>query len=212
MCGRDGWKSVDRRRGIRLAACFMSKSPATNPIVFRSESEAMTMAIGESLAKKLRGGDALALEGPLGSGKTCFVRGLARGLGLDPSTVSSPTFVICQEYSARLPFSSSLTLAHIDAYRLSGPGELETIGWNELLEAKDVVIAVEWPSRIAKALPTRRIEIQFEHVGEHARSVTLAIPGELTDRFQDLNLATIDSKATSAARCRTCGKQVDASS
>ena len=158
------------------------------------------MALAAALAAHLRAGDVLALEGPLGSGKTCFVRGLAQGLGLDPSAVSSPTFVIMQEYRrskskvesrkakvgkprskiqiadppGRNP-KSLITLVHIDAYRVNGADDLETIGWSELLQAPDIIIAIEWPSRIGSALPANRIDVTFAHEGEHTRSITITI-------------------------------------
>ncbi len=130
---------------------------------FQSTSEQQTLDLAAALAQRLIPGDIIGLEGPLGSGKTCFVRGLARGLGIDPAQVSSPTFVIVHEYEARL--------YHLDAYRLQGgtPEELESIGWTELLlaaarrdgesggaaKAGGAVIAIEWPSRIGLALPDK---------------------------------------------------------
>ena len=140
------------------------------------------MAMAAALAGQLRAGDVIALEGPLGSGKTCFVRGLAKGLGIDPSAVSSPTFVICQEYEGKKSKTknpkSSITLVHIDAYRVNGPDELETIGWSELPQAPDAIIAIEWPSRIGSALPAKRIDVTFAHEGERARSIAIAIAGD----------------------------------
>ncbi len=138
-------------------------------------SEAETVALARTLAGRLTGGEMICLEGELGSGKTCFVRGLAAGLGLDPSAVCSPTFVIWREYDDHAP----LKLVHVDAFRLSGPQELESIGFDELLAAPDVVVAVEWPSRIKSALPARRIDVLLEHTGETSRRVTLTAPREL---------------------------------
>jgi tRNA threonylcarbamoyl adenosine modification protein YjeE len=182
----------------------------------RSESEAQTMAIARTIAGELRGGQVIALEGPLGSGKTCFVRGLAAGLGLDSKSVSSPTFVICQEYDRprsadrRDSQAMLIPLVHIDAYRLSGPEDLETIGWSEMLEARDTVIAVEWPSRIAAALPTDRIEVTFEHTGEHSRLLTISgLAGGAMERLKSLGNAS-GAASTAAAVCRICGKPVPA--
>ena len=78
-----------------------------SPLQYHSESEIQTMELAASVARILQAGDLVALDGPLGSGKTCFVRGLVRGLGLDQSSVSSPTFVICQEYATPSPESKS---------------------------------------------------------------------------------------------------------
>lgn len=173
----------------------------------RSDSESQTMEIARTIAGHLRGGQVIALEGPLGSGKTCFVRGLAVGLGLNPGSVSSPTFVICQEYDNGP--SPRNTLVHIDAYRLSGPDELDTIGWSEMLEAADAVIAIEWPSRIAAALPGDRIEVTFEHAGEHTRLMTIGgLSSSMAERLK--TLVDPSSKLDKAAApCRICGRTVE---
>ena len=113
-----------------------------------SPSEDETLRLAAALGEQLRGGELISLEGQLGSGKTCFVRGLAAGLGLDATEVCSPSFIICREYS-----DSRLKLVHVDAFRLKGPHDLDAIGWDELLESDDHVIVVEWPSRIREALP-----------------------------------------------------------
>ncbi len=146
-----------------------------------TEHAEATMRLAAELASRLVPGDLLALDGPLGSGKTCFVRGLAGGLGIDPREVSSPTFVLCHEYAGR----DGLTLAHLDAYRLSGPEELETIGWDDLLAVPGTILAIEWPSRIASALEGRAvIEIIFEHVDDHTRRIEFRIPESLRDRLE----------------------------
>jgi len=206
-------------------------------IQIETDSEAQTLALAIALAKQLRAGDVLALEGPLGSGKTRFVRGLAQGLGIDPHTVSSPTFIILQRYSQSASPSNrttgsrqhiavhesrdSLVLFHIDAYRLSGPDELDTIGFTELLESPDAIIAIEWPSRIASALndiASRRIDITFAHTGMHSRSIHITGSPEFMTRAQEADLgasnrnprreAASDDAMTSSIACRTCGKPI----
>ena len=102
----------------------------------RSETE--TAALGRELGRTLRPGAVVLLDGPLGAGKTAFVRGLAEGLGCDPDAVSSPTFTIIQEYPGRL------TLEHVDLYRLT-PAEVDELALEELIEGQ--VVAVEWPDR-----------------------------------------------------------------
>jgi tRNA threonylcarbamoyl adenosine modification protein YjeE len=134
--------------------------------ISRSEQETLDFAI--QFAKKLSSPAILLLSGELGAGKTCFVRGLCEGLGGDPSQVNSPTFVIMQEYEIQ----NDQRLVHIDAYRLSGPEELESIGWDELLEDKNAIIAIEWPSRIADAIPEHSNEIRIEHVDLHTRRIS----------------------------------------
>jgi len=120
--------------------------------------ERETEQLGAAIGRTLRGGDVLALEGPLGAGKTRLVRGIAAGLGLDPAEVSSPTYVLVQEYG---PSPAGLTVAHADAYRLDDSASLESIGWDELVGEPDVVTIVEWASRIADALPATTVWIDL---------------------------------------------------
>ena len=134
--------------------------------VTKSEQETLNVAI--EFAKCLVPGNVVLLSGELGAGKTCFVRGLCEGLGGNPSHVNSPTFVIMQEYDIK----NECRLVHIDAYRLSGEEELETIGWEELLQEKDIIIAIEWPSKIAGAIPENAVTVQIEHVDINTREIT----------------------------------------
>ena len=134
-----------------------------------------TEAWAEGLARTLKGGDILALEGDLGAGKTTLVRGLAAGLGIDPAKVSSPTFALMNEYDPR--DGSGLTLVHIDAYRMNGPEELAGLGWDRLIEDNSIIIAVEWPSKVEGALPPERTTtITLEHIGDGERAITLTPP------------------------------------
>ena len=95
-----------------------------------TKSEQETHAFALEFAKHISTPRLILLSGELGAGKTCFVRGLCEGLGGDPRQVSSPTFAIMQEYD----IAKNQRLIHIDAYRLSGEEELESIGWDELLQ------------------------------------------------------------------------------
>jgi tRNA threonylcarbamoyladenosine biosynthesis protein TsaE len=170
-------------------------------IVTRSERE--TMAVAAALASHLRGGDMIALTGQLGSGKTCFVRGLAAGLGADPADVSSPTFIICQEYESEAVDA----LVHVDAYRLSHSRELASIGWDDLLASESIVIAVEWADRIVDALPRQYITIDFEHIDTERRALTLTVPGSFADRVGFSRVAD-DLSSTLTRSCPTCGAAV----
>ena len=142
-------------------------------------SEVEMMALAEALGQALEGGELIALEGALGAGKTRFVQGLSRGLGLDAAAVCSPSFVICRRHGDRL--------AHVDAFRLQGPQELSTIGWDELVGDDAVVIAVEWSNRIAAALPASRIDVRLEHAGPDTRSVIIKASEDLSDRLQRID-------------------------
>jgi tRNA threonylcarbamoyl adenosine modification protein YjeE len=99
-------------------------------------------------------GIAVVLSGPLGAGKTIFAKGVAAGLGIDPNSVTSPSFAICSEYD--LP--GGRRLAHLDGYRLASATELEGAGFLDLLVAGTVVL-VEWGERFRDALPADRLEI-----------------------------------------------------
>jgi tRNA threonylcarbamoyladenosine biosynthesis protein TsaE len=98
----------------------------------------------------------VSLVGPLGAGKTAFVKGLAEGLGVDPAHVASPTFVIASEYDA-----PRCRLAHVDLYRVESEAELEAVGFLDLL-APGAVVAVEWADRFPAALPADRLELRIE--------------------------------------------------
>jgi tRNA threonylcarbamoyladenosine biosynthesis protein TsaE len=110
-----------------------------------SENERDTEALGAALAQRLAPGSVVAFTGDLGAGKTAFVRGMARGLGI-PARVTSPTFTIVNEYEGgRLP------LFHFDMYRLSSSEELFDIGWEDFLR-RGGICAVEWSENITDAL------------------------------------------------------------
>jgi len=98
----------------------------------------------------------LSLIGPLGAGKTAFVKGLAEGLGIDPAGVSSPTFVIANQYESL----DGRQLAHVDLYRLETVSELDDVGFLDMLEPGGIV-AVEWGDRLPDALPQDRLELRI---------------------------------------------------
>ncbi len=136
-------------------------------MAYLSHSVEETESIAAELAATLVAGDCVALEGPLGAGKTQFVRGLAVALGANPRAVSSPTFVLLNIYRG-----GRLTLFHLDAYRTAGADDFDAIGFSELLEQRGVVV-VEWADRIERILPGRRIWVVIEVVGENDRRLTI---------------------------------------
>lgn len=128
----------------------------------RSPSASATREAGLRLGVALGEEDlVLGLVGPLGAGKTLFVKGLAEGLGLDPGLVASPTFVIANEY----PLADGRRLVHVDCYRLERMEELENAGWLDWLPPRSVV-AVEWPDRIEGVLPREHLRIELSRAGE----------------------------------------------
>jgi tRNA threonylcarbamoyladenosine biosynthesis protein TsaE len=138
-----------------------------NRRVRTSHSVRETEQIAAELAHRLGGGECVALYGELGAGKTQFTRGIVRGLGGDPQTVSSPTFVLLNVYD-----TGRLKVFHLDAYRISGAEDFESIGFAELLDQGGVVV-VEWPAKIEALLPARRIEVQLRTISPHVRRIEI---------------------------------------
>lgn len=176
-------------------------NPQLTHTVIESNSVEDTMALGATFAKHVKSGDCIALIGELGAGKTQFVRGLARGLGLDPARVSSPTFVFLQEYDPPNHAPDTPVLAHVDAYRLVGEDDLASIGWEGDGEElrRGAVLVVEWADRIPNALCTDRLEVNLIHHG-NGRTITLTPHGNWRDRLTDMKTPH------PTARCPICQK------
>lgn len=132
-----------------------------------TSSVAETEKVAEDLAVSLRGGDVVLLSGELGAGKTAFVRGLARGLGVDPQEVASPTFVLVTSYPGRL------RLHHADLYRLAGNGDDRELGLEEL-PGPSGVLAVEWAERLSFRPWVRATSVRLEHAGEDRRRIQIS--------------------------------------
>ena len=136
--------------------------------VFTTSSPAGTAELGRTLAGRLRAGDCVALTGGLGAGKTVLVRGIAQGLGLaDDRMVSSPTYVLVQEYPAAVP------VYHLDLYRMGSPeAEIGQLGLEEMLA--DGVVLIEWAERAEAALPRPHWRISIDVTSRRARRFTLS--------------------------------------
>ena len=132
-----------------------------------------TEHLAEQLGTIAVPGLVIALVGDLGAGKTTFVRGLARGLEIDPAVVSSPTFVLIHEYDGRLP------MFHFDPYRLTNLASWVELGVDEYIES-DGVCVIEWANRVEHYLPDDRLGIQFEHIGEQERRITVDPGGPIS--------------------------------
>jgi tRNA threonylcarbamoyladenosine biosynthesis protein TsaE len=131
-----------------------------------SDSPEASTAAGEALGARLGPGDVVALTGELGAGKTCFVQGLVRGLGVT-TAATSPTFVLVNEYRGRLP------VHHVDAYRTQSLTELLDFGFDELLAGSGVTV-VEWADRCEALLPPRTIRVRIEGIGDEPRRITIS--------------------------------------
>ena len=136
-----------------------------------SKSTDQTLELGEKLAKHLRKGDIVCLEGDLGSGKTTLIKGIAQGLKIAPEKVNSPTFVLMNAYHGRLP------LYHFDLYRLEAIHEISSIGYEEFLYG-DGVAVIEWAERLGQLTPKEYLRVELKHKSENERSIKLSAVGK----------------------------------
>jgi tRNA threonylcarbamoyladenosine biosynthesis protein TsaE len=134
-------------------------------VVTHSEQE--TFALAKELARGLKPGEFVLLHGDLGAGKTVFVRGLAAGLGIDPDSVTSPTFVLIQHYIGPTP------LIHADLYRLESGAAVDDLGLEDI--SSGGVVAVEWAERMPRS-PERSVVVTIEDAGDDRRRITIAEP------------------------------------
>jgi tRNA threonylcarbamoyladenosine biosynthesis protein TsaE len=141
-------------------------------IITRSPEE--TVRLGEKLAPFLKGGTVIALRGTLGAGKTCLAGGIARGLGVT-ETVTSPTYTIIHEYEGAIPFY------HIDAYRLSGDGEFESLGAEDMLFGEGVTV-IEWSERIPLSIPPDAWVIELSLIEDGGRIIRIGAASPVLDR------------------------------
>lgn len=139
--------------------------------IFLTNSPKETEEVAARLSESLKGGEVIAFRGDLGMGKTCFMRGLARGMGYN-GDVTSPTFNLINEYiGGRLP------IFHFDMYRISGWDELYSSGYFEYLEQNGIV-AAEWSENIEAALPDDTVYVEIERLSEEGRKITIYRKGE----------------------------------
>jgi len=158
---------------------------ATAPLTLTALGAADTQAIAERLGRLLAAGDVLALVGPLGAGKTTFVQGLARGLGVPPDRhVASPTFALVNEHPGRVP------LVHADLYRIEDARELLELGLTDAFDR--AAVAIEWLDRFPDAAPADRVEIAIAFAPGDARTLTFTPAGA---RAQEL-VAALKGLAT----------------
>jgi len=139
---------------------------------FQTRSEDETIALGEHLAPMLEKGDVVALKGPLGAGKTCFTKGIARGLGIGEE-LTSPSYAIVCEYEC-LVGSEKTPFYHIDAYRLGGNDDFSAIGGEEIVFGNGISV-IEWSERIPAFIPPGAYRVDFEILEGNKRSIRLKI-------------------------------------
>lgn len=165
-----------------------------------SESPAATQRIGEAFAKRVKDGGIVALYGELGSGKTTFVQGLAKGLGITKRIIS-PTFVIVRSYEVTSSKYSSRESAsrrtnregssrqartihfyHIDLYRIDSQRDLDGLGLEEIFNDSNSIIAIEWAEKMGRFLLQKRIDVSFRYIGEQKREVKVIYFHNLASR------------------------------
>ena len=147
------------------------------PIKFVSKSYEDTLALSTRLAQALERGDVVCLYGELGAGKTAFVKGLVKGLKMNPLKVHSPTFTLMNIYEGKIP------LYHFDLYRIKAD-DLFGLGYEEFFYGSGIA-AVEWSERLEHLLPKVFWKVELCHAGEDTRHVFISVEGEaLKERFK----------------------------
>jgi tRNA threonylcarbamoyladenosine biosynthesis protein TsaE len=142
-------------------------------ISLKTRSFGETQSLAEKIGALLPAGVVIALTGDLGSGKTTFVQGLARGLQVPAEYyITSPTFTLINEYPGRLP------LHHVDLYRIGHPEEADDIGLFDMMHG-DGVTVIEWAERIQSELPEKKLQIHFEMSDWQSRKMTLIATGSV---------------------------------
>jgi len=130
--------------------------------------------LGEKIGRDLKPPVIIALYGELGSGKTTFIQGLAKGLGIK-KRITSPTFVFVKKYknlpSAEPCFSNQPNFYHIDLYRIEETKEVKSLGLEEIFSEPKAVVAIEWAEKIKEILPKNRIDIWFNYLNQNKRKI-----------------------------------------
>ena len=199
------------------------------------------MALGSAIARHARAGDVVALVGELGAGKTQLVRGMAAALGLAPGAIASPTFVMMQEYRGAAGRGAKverekvesregegagaaaategtagggdeLWLVHVDAYRVQGAEDLESIGWDSRPDGevrRGAVVAVEWADRLNGALGADVLEVALTHAGPEERELVMVPRGRWVQRWPAL-VQELDRALVPPHVCPMCHAKVEA--
>jgi tRNA threonylcarbamoyladenosine biosynthesis protein TsaE len=136
-----------------------------------SHSPEETIALGESFARShIRTGSVVTVRGDLGAGKTHFIKGIARALGIDERELTSPTFSLAHEFDCTLS-GKPFTLYHLDCYRFEKPEELLELGVEDYLYPKLGATIIEWPERIESLIPATAINVTITAISETEREI-----------------------------------------
>lgn len=184
----------------------------TEPIVVFARDEIDTELVASTIAELLAPGEVLHLHGGLGAGKTTFVRGLARGLGLRPEEVSSPTFVRLQRYD-----DGRRSLVHVDAHRIERAGEAAGLEIEPIAEETSAVVAIEWPERLGEHAPPPDLVISIDAASE-GRRIAIVDRREsrkarrLAEALRTLHGGAVETVAADRGTgCPICGRPIEVS-
>jgi len=150
---------------VSAASGTAGPAPTRGAVTILCKSAEATRALAGEIARRAVPGTVIALTGDLGAGKTCFIQGLAAGLGI-AGPVTSPTFIMIAEHTGRL------TLHHVDLYRTASLAEIRALGLDELLDGAGVT-AIEWAEKAEPLLPSRAIRIHIQGAGNEPRTVEI---------------------------------------
>lgn len=151
------------------------KKNSFNGKVFITNSSQETRKLGEDFAKFLEGGDVVCLYGDLGFGKTTFVQGLAKGIGIK-NRIISPTFVIARNYKMIKDKGLRINdFYHIDLYRTENGRDIEGLGIKEIINNENNIVVIEWAEKLGNFLPKKRIDIKFFYEKNDTRKVEFGL-------------------------------------
>ena len=149
----------------------MNQKDSENQFQMVSQTPEQTVELGVSIGSALKGGEIIALTGPLGSGKTHLIKGIAHGAGAaEENSVNSPTFVIVNEYHRP---DGSLDIYHIDAYRINSVEEFERLGFDDLYYPNSVVL-IEWADKVVDVLPRPYWLCEITQTGPESRRFNIS--------------------------------------
>jgi len=137
---------------------------------FTTNSAKETQKLAEIFAEKFKNGAIITLNGPLGAGKTTFVQGFAKKLGIK-NKIISPTFVLMREYD--LPYEKNAKLFHIDLYRLEGTHQIDSLGLSDLFENCKNIFLIEWAEKLVINPKNKNIKVNFEYLSKNSRQITV---------------------------------------
>ena len=160
---------------IQAESSRTNLTPIVIPGCYTSRSTKETIALGQRLAELLQKGSIVALSGALGAGKTCFTKGIAKGLNIEEE-VTSPSYTIVSEYEGFLAGGTAVPLYHVDAYRLGGDDDFTAIGGEELVYGNGISV-IEWSERIPGFIPPGAFRVDMTIKSGNERLISICMAG-----------------------------------